>query len=131
MPPDNSIPGNAAGEAGQASARQLPAGIVPPELSLHRSRIGWQVPLLGMPVVLVLSTVLAVTKVTPPGIGVLAFFWGLVQAVWVGGPTLTSRRQLPDVDRQQMLMTGRSWTGHRTLNLAELSQVRRVKWTFN
>jgi len=30
-----------------------------------------------------------------------------------------------------MLITGRSWTGHRTLDLAQLSRVRRVKWTFS
>jgi hypothetical protein len=54
----------------------------------------------------------------------------MAQAVWVGGPTLTSRRQLPQVDRQRMLISGRSWTGHRTLDLTQLSRVRRVKWTF-
>lgn len=104
---------------------------MPPELSLRRSRIGWGVPVLGMPVALAVSAVLAATKVTPPGIGVIALFWGFAQAVWVGGPTLTSRRQLPQVDRERMLMTGRSWTGRRTLNLAELSRVRRVKFTFS
>jgi hypothetical protein len=98
---------------------------------LRRSRIGWGVPVFVMPALLVLSLVLAVTKATPPGIGVIAFFWLMVQAIWVGGPTVTSRRQLPWVDQQRMLITGRSWTGRRTLNLAELSRVRRVKWTFN
>ncbi len=98
---------------------------------MRRSRIGWGVPVFVMPALLVLSLILAVTKVTPPGIGVIAFFWLLAQAVWVGGPTVTSRRQLPRVDRQQMLMTRRSWTGRRSLNLAELIRVRRVKWTFN
>jgi hypothetical protein len=72
-----------------------------------------------------------VTKVTGPGIGIIAFFWLLYQVCWAGGPTVTSRAQLPRVDRQRMLMTGRSWTGRRTLNLAELAQVRRVKWTFS
>ncbi len=103
---------------------------MPPQISLRRSRIGWWVPLYAMPALLVLSAVLAVTKITPPGIGVIAFFWLLVQGVWAGGPTVTSRRQLPRVDRQRMLMTGRSWTGRRTLNLAELSSVRRVRWNF-
>lgn len=84
-----------------------------------------------MPVLLVLSLVLAVTKATPPGIGVIAFFWLLAQFIWVAGPTVTGRRRLPRLDRQRMLMTGRSWTGHRTLDLAQLSQVRRVKWTFS
>src|ERR1700760_509547 len=104
---------------------------VPTGVSQRRSRIGWAVPLLGMPAVLGLSTVLAVTRATPPGIGILAFFWGMVQVIWVGGPTVFSRRQLPRVDREHLLMTGRSWTGRRTLNLAELSRVRRIKWTFN
>lgn len=84
-----------------------------------------------MPVVLALSAVLAVTKATAPGIGVIAFFWLLVQAVWAGGPVLTSRRQLPYTHRGQMLMTGGSWTGRRTLNLAELRRVRRVKFSFS
>lgn len=111
-------------------ADRLPAGTVPPEVSLRRSRIGWWVPVFGMPVLLALSAVLAITKATPPGIGVIAFFWGLVQVVWVGGPTVTRKRQLPYLDKEHMLITGRGWTGHRTLNLAELSRVRRVKWTF-
>ncbi len=108
----------------------LPAGTVSPAVSLRRSRIGWWVPVFGMPVLLALSALLAVTRVTPPGIGVIAFFWALAQGVWVGGATVTSRRQLPSVDRDRMLVTGRSWTGRRTLNLAELRQVRRMKWTF-
>jgi hypothetical protein len=116
--------------SGQVTGR-APVGTVPPQVSLRRSRIGWWVPAFGMPAALVLSLVLAVTKATPPGIGVIAFFWLLLQVIWVGGPTVTSRRQLPQVDRQQMLISGRSWTGHRTLDLAHLSTVRRVKWTFS
>jgi hypothetical protein len=129
--PDSSVPRNVPPETGRTRAQPLPAGVVPPELSLRRSRVGWQVPVFGMPVLLAVSAVLAGTKVTPPGIGVIAFFWGLAQTIWLGGPAITSRRQLPEVNRQRMLITGRSWTGHRTLDLAKLSRVRRVKWTFS
>ena len=104
---------------------------MPPQVSLRRSRIGSWVPVCGMPALLVLSLILAVTKATPPGIGIIAFFWLIVQFIWVSGPSTTSRRRLPRVDRQRMLITGRSWTGHRTLDLAQLSRVRRVKWTFS
>jgi hypothetical protein len=127
MLPDNSSP---------AAPRPHPAGLVPPgtvppPVSLRRSRIGWAVPLLGMPLLLALSAVLAATKATPPGIGIIAVGWGLFQAVWAGGPTVTRRRQLPQADRSAMLMTGRSWTGRRTLDLSRLARVRRVKWTFS
>jgi hypothetical protein len=131
VPEEGSVPRVTRGKAARVRPEQWPGGIVPPGLSVRRSRIGWGVPLLGMPVALAVSAVLAVTKATPPGIGVIALFWGFVQAVWVGGPTLTRRSQLPHADREQMLLTGRSWTGLRTLNLAELSRVRRVKFTFS
>lgn len=130
MLPDNPVPGNAPTGTG-AGTQRLPADVVPPEISLRRSRIGWQVPVLGLPVLLALSAVLATTKATPPGIGVIVFFWGMVQAVWIGGPTRRNCRAFPHLDRQQMLLTGRNWTGQRTLNLAQLSRVRRVKWTFS
>jgi hypothetical protein len=103
---------------------------VSPERSLRRSRIGWGVPVFGMPVMLGLSAVLAGTKVAPPGIGIIAFFWSMVQVVWASGPSVTAtRRQRPQLDRDRMLMTGRTWNGYRTLNLAQLSHVRRVKYT--
>jgi hypothetical protein len=114
------------------TAGPLPAGAVSPQVSLRRSRIGWLVPVLGMPVMLALSAVLAGTGLAPPGIGILAFFWGMVQTVLVGGPTgPTGMRHPPQVDHGQMLMTKRSWTGTRTINLARLTRVRRVKWTFS
>lgn len=106
-----------------------PADVVPPGISQRRSRLGWMIPVLGMPVMLGLSAVLAATKATPPGIGIIALAWGFGQSIWIGGPTRTRRRQLPHVDAERMLATGRGWTGARTLNLAELSRVRRVKYT--
>lgn len=83
-------------------------------------------------VILALSAVLAGTGLTPPGIGILAFFWGMAQTVLVGGPTgWTGMRHPPQVDHAQMLMTKRSWTGTRTIDLARLARVRRVKWAFS
>jgi hypothetical protein len=73
MLPDDSVPRKVP-KARRARAQRLPVGVVAPELSLRRSRIGWQVPVLGMPVLLAVSAVLAGTKLTPPGIGVIAFF---------------------------------------------------------
>jgi hypothetical protein len=131
MPPNPPAPGSAPGGIAGHRAGSAPDGVVPLQVSLRRSRIGWWVPIFGMPVLLVLSLILAVSKATPPGIGIIAFFWALGQAVWAGGPTVTRRGQLPRVDRERMLMTGRSWTGHRTLDLTQLRRVRRVKWTFN
>jgi hypothetical protein len=122
MLPKHPAPGSAPGGTAEHGAGQAPDGAVSPQVSLRRSRIGSWVPIYGMPVLLVLSLILAVTKATPPGIGVIAFFWMLAQAVWVSGPSAMSRRQLPRVDQQRMLMTGRSWTGHRTLDLAKLSR---------
>jgi hypothetical protein len=129
---DNSGSGIAADAAAGHLSGRLPAGAVSPQVSLRRSRIGWLVPVLGMPVILALSAVLAGTGLTPPGIGILAFFWGMAQTVLVGGPTgPTGMRHPPQVDHAQMLMTKRSWTGTRTINLARLTRVRRVKWTFS
>jgi hypothetical protein len=87
------------------------------------------IPVFGMPVLLGLSAVLAATKAAPPGIGIIALMWGFAQSIWIGGSTRMRRRQRPDVDAERMVITGRSWTGRRTLNLAELRRVQRVKYT--
>lgn len=121
---------DADGEPDRPHSQSSAVQVVPPGVSLRRSRIGWWAPVFGMPVLLALSALLAGTKAAPPGIGIIAFSWGLLQAVWIGGPTVTRRWQLPQVDQERMLMTGRNWTGRRTLNLARLSRVQRVKWTF-
>jgi hypothetical protein len=108
MPPNPPAPGSAPGGIAGYRAGSAPDGVVPPQVSLRRSRIGWWVPIFGMPVLLVLSLILAVTKATPPGIGIIAFFWALGQAIWAGGPTVTRRGQLPRVDRERMLMPRRT-----------------------
>jgi hypothetical protein len=54
----------------------------------------------------------------------------MVQAVLLAGPTAmttSGRRHQAEVDSGQMLLTGRSWTGTRTINLARLSRVSRVR----
>ena len=104
-----------------------PDDAVPMEVSRRRSRIGLLVPALGMPVLLGLSAILVATKATPPGIGIIAFFWGFAQLFVVTG---SGRRKNTRTDRQHGLITSSSWTGPRTLNLTRLATVRRVKWTF-
>ncbi len=128
MFPDNSVPGIPAGPAAGRDARP---GTVLKSTSVLRSRVGLWVPVLGMPVLLGLAAVLVATGATPPGMGILGFFWGMFQTVLAGGPSARrGQRHPPQVDSGQMLMTWRTWTGARTISLAELASVRRVRWTF-
>jgi hypothetical protein len=124
---DNSVPGIPANPA--AGLDEHGAALI--RTSVLRSRVGLWVPVAGMPALLGLAAVLVATGATPPGLGILGFFWGLFQAVLAGGPSAgRGRRHPPQVDSARMLMTWRTWTGTRTISLAGLASVRRVRWTF-
>jgi hypothetical protein len=87
---------------------------------------------LGVPVLLAASALLVAFAHAPPGIGVIAFFWLLAQAVVLDGPSRAkSRRHPASLDGGQLLLTGRSWTGTRTVDLTKLARVSRMKWTFS
>lgn len=131
--PDDSITGNATGGGFDAfGTRRLPAGAVSPRVAVWRSRIGLWVPALGVPVLLAASALLVAFAHAPPGIGVIAFFCLLAQAAALNGPSRAkSRRRPASLDSGQLLLTGRSWTGTRTVDLTKLARVRRVKWTFS
>jgi hypothetical protein len=109
---------------------QLPDGAVPPEVALRRSRIGLWGGALGTPILLAISALLVSFAHAPPGIGIIALAWLFFQFILAGGPSRAMTRKNPArLDAGQMLLTRSSWTGTRTLNLARLAKVRRVKWS--
>jgi hypothetical protein len=127
--PDDSITGNVGGRpAGTVS--QLPDGAVSPRVAQLRSRIGLWAPALSMPVVLAGSALAVAFAHAPPDIGVFAIFCGVAQGFLLRPRRAKGRRRPARLDTDQLLLTGRTWTGARTVDLTKLARVSRVEWIF-